>query len=235
MKIAICDDNTTDTKNIIDLMHSSDFYYDDFEICVFSSGLDLVSQYEIGYRTDLVFLDIEMPHTDGINIADTIRKVDKETIIIFISSHTERVFDTFNCETFNFLVKPIKSEKFNDVFSRAIKKYELNNSYYIIKWKNQNTRIETKSIKYVECYKKHMIFYTFNGVFEMRSTLTDTLKKLEPFGFIQTHQGYIVNMNLIKRFEGADVILVDNTRVMISARKKNEVLLKYSEFVERWK
>ena len=42
-------------------------------------------------------------------------------------------------------------------------------------------------------------------------------------------------MNLIKRFDGYDIILKDGTKVMMSARKKAEVLLAYSEFVERWK
>ena len=80
-----------------------------------------------------------------------------------------------------------------------------------------------------------MIFYTFEGTYEMRITLSETLAKLNQYGFIQTHQGYLVNMNLIKRFDGYDIILKDGTKVMMSARKKAEVLLAYSEFVERWK
>ena len=235
MRIAICDDVVNDIETIVECIKNNRDYSTSFNIEIFNSAEELVNMYRNGYFADIIFMDIEMDEMTGIDAAKLIRNKDKNVIIIFISNHSERVFETFDCETFNFIVKPFTQEKFNDTFEKAIEKYKLNNAYFIVTWKNENTRILVKNIKYVECYRKHMIFYTFDGIYEMCITLSETLKKLSPFGFIQTHQGYIVNMNHIKKFDNYDIILTDDTKVMISARKKAEVLFKYSEFVERWK
>ena len=58
------------------------------------------------------------------------------------------------------------------------------------------------------------------------------LNELSHHGFIRTHQGFIVNMNYIKRFDTDDVILFDGTKVMISVRKRAEALQMFDEFLK---
>lgn len=235
MKITICDDSPFDVEAIFNLIENENLCIDEYKCELLYSGTDLLNKYKNGFRTDILFLDIEMPDSSGIDTAKVIREYDKNVIIIFISSHSELVFDTFDCETFNFVTKPINKEKFSNVINMAVLKYKRNNAYFVITKAHESIKLPIDKIKYAECYKKHMIFYTFEGTYEMRITLSETLAKLNQYGFIQTHQGYLVNMNLIKRFDGYDIILKDGTKVMMSARKKAEVLLAYSEFVERWK
>lgn len=195
----------------------------------------MIRAFNDGLSADIVFLDIEMDKIDGIDTAKLIRISDKKAIIIFVSSHKERVFDTFDCETFNFITKPFSQEKFNDVFKKALDKYKLLNGYFILTWKNENIKISIDKIKYFESYRKHIIFHTYDGDYEMVATLSDTLKKLMPYGFVQTHQGYVVNMNLIRRFDGLDIILVDGTKVAISSRKRAKVLTEYAKHIARYK
>lgn len=234
MKVVICDDDAVIRKQIIGFIKNYGEDLSDINLYEFSSGEKLIST--IGEKNlDIIFLDIEMDKIDGVDTAKLIRIHDKNAIIIFISSHTERVFDTFDCETFNFITKPITQERFNKVFSKALEKYKLLNGYFIISWRNENIKMPISKIKFFECYRKHIIFHTYDGELEMVATLGDTLHQLAIYGFTQTHQGYVVNMNLIKRFEGMDIILTDGTKVPMSSRKRTDVLKEYAKHVARYK
>ncbi len=235
MKIVICDDELAVREQVRNYIRQYDDDLFNAQIFEYESGEELVRKTDDGSNANIVFLDIEMNKIDGIDTAKLIRIQDKDCIIIFISSHTERVFDTFDCETFNFITKPFTQERFNDVLEKALEKHRLNKGYFIISWKNENIKMPVNKIKFFESYKKHIIFHTYDGEFEMVATLGETLKQLSVYGFFQTHQGYVVNMNLIKRFDGLDIILVDGTKVPMSLRKKTGVLKSYAKHVARYK
>jgi len=235
MKIVICDDETSVRKQVRKYIENYENLLSEVQILEYKSGEELVKSVNCENTADIIFLDIEMSKTDGIDTAKLIRIHDKNAIIIFISSHTERVFDTFECETFNFITKPFSQERFDNVFGKALDKYKLINGYFVITWKNENIKVPVNKIKFFESYKKHIIFHTYDGEFEMVTTLSDTLNQLSLYGFFQTHQGYVVNMNLIKRFDGLDIILVDGTKVPMSMRKKACVLKAYAKHIARYK
>lgn len=234
MRIAICDDELFGRQQLKEYLERSE-YYNNMEIVEFTSGEEFVKSLSHESKIDIVFLDIEMNKIDGIDTAKLIRINDKNIIIIFVSSHRERVFDTFDCETFNFITKPFTEARFNEVLTKAIDKYKLLHADFVLTWKNENIRLPIKEIKFFESYRKHIIFHTYNGEYEMVAKLSDTLDKLSQYDFIQTHQGYVVNMNLIRRFDGLDIILLDGTKVPMSMRKKTEVLSEYAKFVMRCK
>lgn len=235
MKIVVCDDELSVRKQVGNYITQYGGELSDAQIFEYESGDELVRCVNNGNSFDIIFLDIEMNKIDGIDTAKLIRIQDKNAIIIFISSHTERVFDTFECETFNFITKPFSKQRFNDVLGKAIDKYKFLNGYFVITWKNKNIKVPVNKIKFVETYKKHVIFHTYEGEFEMVTTLGDTLKKLSIYDFCQTHQGYAVNMNLIKYFDGLNIILIDGTKVPMSLRKKTSVLKAYANHVARYK
>lgn len=233
MKIAICDDEMCVRKQQRAYIKEYD-EKQSFVIEEFSSGEELIQSLK-NKHFDIIFLDIEMDKINGIDTAKLIRIENYKTIIIFVSSHKEYVFDSFDCEAFNFIVKPIIQEKFNNIFTKAIEKYKFLNKAITIHWKGTVIELPIEKIKYFESYKRHIIFHTYDGEFQMFANLSDVLNELSMYGFIQAHQGYVVNMNLIRRFIGSDIILVDGTKVPMSCRKKNDVMTKYAKYVERYK
>lgn len=78
-----------------------------------------------------------------------------------------------------------------------------------------------------------MIYYTTQTRYTVRDTLSNAMKMLQPYGFCQTHQGYIVNMSKIKRITTNEVTLLDNTTVMISVRRQKEVEQTFMNYLER--
>lgn len=233
MKIAICDDELNARKQQREFIEKYDSTQH-FVIEEFSSGEELVQALK-NRHIDIIFLDIEMEKINGIDTAKLIRINDQKAIIIFVSSHQERVFDSFECEAFNFITKPFTQERFNSVFTKAIEKYKFLNKSIVITLKGDSVELPVKKIKYFESYRKHLIFYTYDGEYQIIANLSDVLNELAPYGFLQTHQGYVVNMNLIKRFEGLNIILIDGTKVPISFRKKATVVSEYAKYIARYK
>lgn len=235
MRIAICDDEHNTRKSLRSLTEKYATEFSDLIVDEYVCGEDLIKALENENYADIIFLDIEMNKIDGIDAAKIIRIKDQKAIIIFVSSHSERVFDSFDTEPFHFITKPFTEEKFKEVFEKAINKYKLFNGFFVISWKNEKIKLPVNRIKFFEMCRKHLIFHTYDGEYEMIGTVRETMDKLRPYGFIQTHQGYAVNMNLIKRFDGLSIILEDGTKVVMSLRKRSEVLTEYAKHIARYR
>lgn len=234
MKIAICDD-MSESRKMIENYLTTDFSQYSFGFFHFADGAELIKSYENGDRFDIVFLDVEMSNLNGVEAGKQIRKFDEKAIIILVSSYSKYAVDAFDFEAMNFIVKPYTRQKFGEVFSKALQKYNSVHKYYVISWKNEKTRIAISNIYYIECFKRHLIFRTKDGKYECVGKLSDAAAELIPHGFYQVHQGYIVNFKYIKKFDGADIVLTNGERVMVSVRKRAEVLKAYAHYIEALK
>ncbi len=231
--ICICDDEKsihTEVKTYLNMFQALDINITDTY-----SGEDLLIYLEKGRSFDIVFLDIELKQLTGLYVAQKIRKIFPKTIIIFISNYPNYVFDAFSVEALHFLVKPLSLSEFKNVFDRAINKYTIINSTISLKWQSERYIIKIDTIKYIEGYKRHIIVYTEDGIYESLGKIPDLLKELSPHGFIRTHQGFIVNMDYIKRFDLTDVVLFDGTKVMISVRKRSQALKAFDNYLKNRK
>lgn len=232
MKIAICDDCLEYRSVIAKRLKSLDLI-EDISYFEFSCSEDLLYAYNLGTRFDVIFLDVEMGAINGVDAGVKIREMDEKVIIIFVSNYPQYAIPAYDCEAFYFVVKPIESCKFDKVICKAIEKYKILHSDYVIKNRGDITKIPIKEILYVEIYRKHLIFHTTSGNYETIGKISEALDKLKPYGFCQVHQGYLVNMNHINGFSNYDVIIDNGEKVMISVRKKSEVLKIYADYLGR--
>lgn len=233
MKIAICDDEENGRKRVIKEIQSNKFFSKNIELREFVSGEELVKQYHSDFKADIIFLDIQMDKMNGIESAKHIRLIDDQAMIIFVSSHSEEVFKALDHGVFNFIRKPFTHQAFQDVFCKAFDKYKNLHTNYIVTWKNETAQLNIQDIKYMERNGRYVTFYTTYGAFKADASLNEILAELEPYGFIRTHQGYLVNMNKIRNFDGNDAVLNDGTRVMVSVRKRTEVIRAFTNYIKR--
>lgn len=235
LKICICDDDKKihcTIRSLINKFIDHDLLYEVVDAYTAEQLIDL----HLRQNTyDIIFLDIEMQKLSGIDAAEKIRTIAPKTIIIFISNFPSYVFDAFRVEALHFMVKPISELEFSNVFERALNKYKSINSTISLKWQNERYVVKINTIKYIEGYKRHITVYTDEGIYETLGKIPEMLKLLEPHGFIRTHQGFIVNMDYIKRFDQTDVVLFDGTKVMLSVRKRAEALQTFDSYLKNRK
>lgn len=235
MKICICDDNRTVHQEIRKFMFPFFSGSNSPSIADCYSGEEIISHYTASKTYDIVFLDVEMSEINGIKAAEEIRRYAPETIIIFVSSHRNYVFDAFRCEALHFIVKPIKSEEFNDVFNRALHKYRLLNDRFPVSWKHTRSNLRINDIIYIEGYRRRLTVHTTNEEYSHIGKISDAYEELKAHGFILIHQGFLVNMHYIKTFGSDEVVLLNGEKLMISVRKRAEALQMYDKYIQKWK
>lgn len=233
MRIAICDDEEHIRKEIGKVIGQLPYLSHEAEVEEFSSGEQLLHWYDTPGKANLLMIDIEMGRIDGIKVAKKIRSIDSDIIIIFITSHSEQVLETFDCETFYFLPKPYSKERLRVVLRKAYNKFKNKQAFLDIMWKTEVNRVPICDIKYIERTGRHLVVYTNGRKYDMNGTLSETLSRLEEYGFLQVHQGFLVNMNYILRFAPQDVILFDGTTVMMSVRRRSECIEKFISYYKR--
>ena len=233
VNICICDDEIYIHDKIKSFLAELSTTKTQFIVTDVLSGEDLLNKCSSPDRFDIIFLDTEMMGINGIKTAEELRKRGVKSIIIFISDQENYVFDVFKYEAFHFMVKPLKKSEFDEVFLRAVEKYKAEHSIIALKWQNDRYAIPISEITFVEGYQRHIMVHTEHEVYESTGKISDIFNKLENHDFVRVHQGYIVNMAYIKRFDNNDIVLSNNAKVMISIRKRSEALKAYDAYLQK--
>lgn len=84
--------------------------------------------------------------------------------------------------------------------------------FFINKTNARIDKIYYSEIKYIETFGRHTLIHTVHGVYESYITMRNHLKLLENSGFVQSHSGYIVNLNFIKSISERAVLLRDGEK-----------------------
>lgn len=232
MKICICDDDANIHSRLEQLIENFMTAPVSLEVLKTSSGEELLELFGSS-KPDIIFLDIEMSGISGILTAEKIREINKNTIIIFVSSHSDYVFDTFRLDALHFMRKPIQDYEFTEVFTRAMQKYKTLNSTITLRWQGERYSVPIDTVTHAEGYNRHVMLHAGKDRYEAVGRLRDIFPILEPHGFIYVHQGYIVNMNYIRHFGNEEVLLHNGTRVPVSVRKRQQALRLYDEFIQK--
>lgn len=236
MKIAICDDESffrNVLQKYIDEYSKNSTNVNNIEISIsqFSCGEDLISSYESGNTFDVIFLDVEMKNLSGVQAGHLIRKYDNNVMLIFTTSFTDYVPEAFALNAFQFLTKPIRQDRFNKEFDRAIGAYTKKKYKYRISTKTETIFLEVKDILFIETYNRHLRVITKSGKYECSGKMSAEEKKLAQYDFVRCHQGYIVNLNCIQKINKNTVVLTSGDEIAISKYLKNDVMTAFNRFV----
>ncbi len=226
MKFAVCDDEQIVTEKMCSLIKK---YNSVADISVFHDGKALL---ESECDFDIIFLDIIMPETDGVEVAKALRKRGCDAVIIFLSSYAERVFDTFKVNAFRFLVKPVEQEKFLEAMTEA-EKLLICKSKVIVGKTGTGDEVRIVDISYVEGYSNETYIYTDDGI---AHKCTSQLKELETvllgYGFYRINRNYLISMEKITLFSGKDIVLNGKIKFEISRRNIHAFKKTYTDYIK---
>lgn len=149
MRIGICDDSQLDREMIRDLL---DLYFADksiaYQVDLYSSGVDVIHEFQEGTAYDIVFLDIYMEKMLGIDVARELRRLHYAGEIVFLTATSDFAVDSYEVQAGGYLLKPHSYEKLCMVMDRVLSACDINT--YQIQRRGVVTRIPYHEILYVE-------------------------------------------------------------------------------------
>lgn len=165
---------------------------------------------------DLIFLDVQMPHINGLEFA---RMIPRNTLVIFTTAYTEYALDSYEVEAIDYLVKPIRFERFRKAVSKAISYHSLLNTeekenignveadFIVVKSERKYYKISLLEILFIEGLKDYVIIHTEGERIITKMNLKHIHMKLPKKQFLRINKSYIVNSCHIDSFDNNDVYI----------------------------
>lgn len=207
MKCVVVDDEINAANHLASIIKTEG--YSVLETCTDSSKvLDILKQ----NSCDILFLDINMPFLNGIQLAEIVHIVYPSIKICFVTSYHEYAIKAFEVNAIDYILKPFS----NDRVLKLIKKISTQ-QLALSSLENINDTIEYKMNKipvfdseeiiilgygeifYFEALSKKIYVHTKDKIYLGKKTLTFYEKKLESYSFFKTHKSYLVNLNKVKK------------------------------------
>ena len=224
LSIAVCDDEVIECCNMAKKIEA---ILEEIKIpcmtCQFQSGEDLLQALE---SFDIVFLDIIMQDLDGMKTAKMFREKANDKILIFVSSSREYVFEAYDVEAFQYLLKPVDDRKLKSVLHKAVLKTESRSQEFIIvSRERQKKKLFLDDIYYFEIRGRIVDVHGPEGVFAYYEQIGELENKLQDYGFFRCHKSYLVNLKYADGYNRQEVILENGDKIVIAKRR-------YDRFVQ---
>jgi DNA-binding LytR/AlgR family response regulator len=221
--------------NFIDLTAVAEYSkaFSLFENCgLFSNGFEAYEA--IGYiKPDLVFLDIEMPGINGIELLRKIRA--SVPMAVFITSFTEFALDGFELSALDYILKPLTPERFAKTASKIEEFWDMRQksaAYEVMISQDQLTikegynqiRISQNDIIYLEAMQDYTKVVTQKRSYLTLSPISFFMERLPADRFMRVHRSYAVALHQIRELRQSEIIC-SGTRIPVGRTYRSQVAL----------
>jgi DNA-binding LytR/AlgR family response regulator len=194
----------------------------------FPDALDFISDYSSNF--DVVFMDIEMPHLNGMDAAKKLRMIDKEIFLIFVTNMTNYAVKSYEVDAMGYMVKPINYFSLSVLMDKVRECMDTRNSQELyIKNENYFKRIMIKDLYYIESYGHYLVYHTKDGDYMELGQIGKMEKQLLNDNFFRCNKCYLVNLEFVMEIK-EDIVKVGKEDLKISRRRKKEFLIALNEF-----
>ena len=160
------------------------------------------------HRPQVVFLDMNMPEMNGLEVARAIIELDSGIFFIFATAHPDYALDAFEVHPFDYILKPFNEERIkktlNNLNRRLIEPLLPtggSTNTIPIQLPGKTYVLQPDEIIYVESRRAQILINTTTGQYALKGDLDTWTKKLARYGFIQSHRSYLVNFNQVKQVD----------------------------------
>ena len=209
MNIYICDDEERIVRDLAVLVAES---YPESVVKCFFVGIELITSLSENI-CDILLLDIDMPGMDGMEIASRLGQAEKKPLLIFVTSHDELVYESFQYHPYGFVRKRFYKEELPKLLKDCKKELERENKHFSFRTDGKDIRLRLSEINYFEADSNYLKVFTKQGEYRFRSTMTAVENSLQSGGFIRIHKGFLVNQMAVKTISSEEAELTDGTRL----------------------
>lgn len=179
----------------------------------------------------VVFSDIEMPELDGVTFGKRLHEQLPDSILVFVTSHSEYAIAGYEADAFRYLLKPVSSEQLRTVI-REIKREWNRHPCLLLQLSDAERILRLEDILYLSAEDKYTMLYTRDGRLIERTSLQEFEQLLEEYGFCRIHRKYLVNLYHHRQYEKGTLELSNGQLLPVSRRREavyREMLMKKLE------
>lgn len=229
MRIAMLDDDPQDRAQLTEyLLRFQQERGMEMELRPYQAGLDLLEELDRGF--DVIFLDIEMPGMDGMEVAAEIRKTDETVGIIFLTNMGQYAIHGYEVNAIDFMVKPISYFNFARKLERAISFVKKRAERVLTINDGENiVRVFASELYYMEKTGHNVCYHSKHGNLTQRGTIQAVRETLKGLPFSECTSGCLINLRYVERI-GRDSVVVNGETLPLSRRMKKDFTRDYLDY-----
>lgn len=189
------------------------------------------------HSADLIFLDIQMPGTNGMDFA---KFIPKNTLVIFTTAYSEFALESYEVDALDYLLKPIMKTRFDKAVKKALSYREMlstglqsdnsfesvDEDYIFVRSDRKICKIDLKKILFIGGLKDYVVIHTDDQRYITAINMKTIYEKLPKSIFVRVSKSYVVNVKHIDSFDNND-IQIGKYEIPIGGIYRNEFFEKF--------
>ena len=191
-----------------------------------ADGPEAIRQIE-AHDPDLVFLDVQMPEMDGLEVVQEVG-VEDMPLTIFVTAYDQYALDAFEAHALDYLLKPIEEERFEEAMERArqqlqrveadalsqqlrgvLREYAAEEEResierFTIRSRDRIYFVDVDDVQWIESEGDYVALHDGEDAHLVRKTMKELEEELDPGRFLRVHRSYIVNADYIEELRPLD-------------------------------
>lgn len=154
-------------------------------------------------KTDLLFLDIQMPDITGLQL---LRSLKNPPMVIFTTAYSQYALDAFELDVLDYLLKPIEFDRFEKAVHKAVQYFKYKNSEsdsapecIYVRSDYHMVKVELDKVEYIESFDDYVkIYFSDKSSVMTLMSLKKIQEKLPAEKFIRLHRSYVISLSKVK-------------------------------------
>ena len=231
MKIAICEDNLSDSRLLSGILMKYQAAQSlDFAICHFRDGNSMIKAAQSDHNIQIIFMDILMSTPSGLETARAIRNSGNTCHIIFTTESTDYYPESYEVHAQHYLVKPLTYERVCQALDRCRDSLLAAARCIKFTYNRVDFQVRVNDVRYIEVFKNTSYIHT-DREYPVMASLDCLLERLDDSRFIRCHKSYAVNLSRVRKYENRQVVLDDGSTIPISRSNVTDFKERYGKYL----
>ena len=232
MKIAVCDDDKKDIARLKKLIEAYDADNNiGFSVSEYESGTEMLKAVSSGEDVNIIFLDINMDDMDGLSVAKKIREEMDDVPIVLVTAFMTYALDGYKVKASRFLIKDDLDKTFDECMDDICKDIRKKSKTIAFNCVEGEMRLKASDIILIETSGHKNLIKLKNETYQIYEKLDVLEEMLKGYGFLRTHNSFLVNMAHIRGINSYVLTLDDGRQLPVPKARYKQVRQEYTLFV----